>query len=63
MKTSAKRCQSFMGMMNVKVIKDKSEINGAINIWLGKVGKLRLEFEHDVSPSVRTALLSSMIRR
>ena len=43
-KTPARRLQYFMEVIHVQEVKDKREINTAVNVWLRRVAKLRDEF-------------------
>ena len=60
-RTPARRLQSFMEVVQCAEIKDKREVNNIINNWLRKVAKLQVEFKENLSASLRTALLISML--
>ena len=60
-KTPARRLQCFMEVVQCREVKDKREVNTAIINWLRKVTKLESEFKESLSPSLRTALLISML--
>jgi hypothetical protein len=60
-RTPARRLQCFMDVVQVTEVKDKREVNIAINVWLRKVAKLQTEFKETLSASLRTALLISML--
>ena len=60
-KTPARRLQCFMDVVNVSEIKDKREVNIGINTWLRKVSRLKTEFDEQLSASLRTALLISIL--
>ena len=60
-RTPARRLRCFMDVVQVTEVKDKREVNIAINVWLRKVAKLQTEFKESLSASLRTALLISML--
>jgi hypothetical protein len=60
-RTPARRLQAFMEVVQVSEVRDKREVLSAINTWQRKVAKLATEYKEKLSPSLRTALLISML--